>query len=317
MTTVAHKIVLKSDQAFHGKLPPRHVGLLLAELPLAVRQAVSMTLRSRSTARGPCPAWLERAADIRYVGHESNGETSLWFEAPRLGDAAAEIYSQRSLFPDSRPAEEDTGFDLLGDVLLDVERRNADSPHYDPPLLKRIVRSRRIFQRSPFREFDFTSRRFSAETPARWATETVESARALLGRTPAPQRVRLVGLLDGLVASTQQFSLLLDTGEKVVGVFSEDQVDCMRGLWRGRVLVLGTALYRASGKLLRVDAEAVEPAEGEPAIFSRMPSPPHAKFDLSKLRRPQGPRSGMAAIMGQWPGGETDEEVAAALEQLS
>ncbi|HVA46715.1 MAG TPA: hypothetical protein VNH11_10160 [Pirellulales bacterium] len=317
MTTVAQKILLRSDRQFHGKLPPRHIGLLLAELPLAVRQATSMALRSCSTARGPCPAWLERAADVRFVGHESNGETSLWFEAPRLGDAAPEIYSQKSLFPESRPLADDTGFDLLADVLADVERRNADSPNYDPPLLRRIANSRRLFKRGPFREFDVLSRRFGPDAPARLSPEVAESARCLLGRTPAPQRVRLVGQLDGLVASTQQFSLLLDTGEKVVGVFPDDQADCMRHLWRARVLVLGTAVYRASEKLLRVDAEAVKPGENESTIFSRMPTPSHAKLDISKLHKAQGPRSGMAAIMGQWPGDETDEEVAAALERLS
>lgn len=317
MTTVTHKIVLKSDEPFHGKLPPRHLGLLLAEVPLAVRQAISMALRSRSTAPGQSPAWLKRAADVRFVGLESNGETWLCFEAPRLGDAAPEIYDQGSLFPDSRPLPEDTGFDLLADVLVDVERRNADSSNVDPPLLKRIAGSRRLFKRSPFREFGFTGRRFGTDGPARLAPDTVESAWALLGRTPAPQRVRLVGQLDALVASTQQFSLLLDTGEKIVGVFSEDHVDRMRELWRARVLVLGTAVYRASGKLLRIEAEAVEQGDRESAIFSRLPTPPHAKLDLFKLHKAQGPRSGMAAIMGQWPGDETDEEVAAALEQLS
>lgn len=317
MTTVAHKIVLKSERQFHGKLPPRHIGLLLADLPLTVRHAVSMALRTRSTARGPLPDWLKHAADIRFVGHETNGDTALWFEAPRIGDAAPEIYSQGSLFPDSRPPAEDTGFDLLADVLLDVERRNADSPRYDPALLKRIAGWRRLFKRGPFSGFGFTGRRFGANAPACLTPQTVEAACALLGRTPAPQRVRLVGQLDALVASTQQFSLLLDTGEKVTGVFAEDQVDCMRQLWRARVLVLGRAIYRASGKLLRIDAEAVKPGEHEPALFSRMPAPSHVKLDVSKLHKTQGPRSGMAAIMGQWPGDETDEEIADALERLS
>lgn len=234
------------------------------------------------------------------------------WETPRK-----EIYEQRSLFPESRPPAEYTGFDLFNDVLMDIERRNADSPAYDPPLLKRIAGMRRLFKRSPFREFGFTGRRFDALAPARLSPETVESAKVLLGKTPAPQRVRLVGQLDALVASTQQFSLLLDSGEKVIGIFSEEQVDCMRQLWRARVLVLGTAIYRASGKLLRIDAEAVKSGEHESAIFSRMPAPSHAKLDLAKLRKTQGPRSGMAAIMGQWPGDETDEEIAAALERLS
>ena len=35
------------------------------------------------------------------------------------------------------------------------------------------------------------------------------------------------------------------------------------------------------------------------------------------LRKSQGTRSGMAAIMGRWPGDETEEEIEAALEHIS
>jgi hypothetical protein len=48
-----------------------------------------------------------------------------------------------------------------------------------------------------------------------------------------------------------------------------------------------------------------------------MPQPGSSKLDVGKLRRPQGPRSGMAAIMGRWPGEESDDDVIAALEKLS
>ncbi len=37
----------------------------------------------------------------------------------------------------------------------------------------------------------------------------------------------------------------------------------------------------------------------------------------SDFRQPQGPDSGLKAILDQWPGDETDEEIAAALENLS
>ncbi|MFM7830519.1 MAG: hypothetical protein ACKPJD_01960, partial [Planctomycetaceae bacterium] len=113
----------------------------------------------------------------------------------------------------------------------------------------------RVFKKGPYSEVDFTSRRFPQETPARFTPELVESARSLLCRTPSPQRVRIVVQLDGLVASTQRLSVLLDSGEKVTGNFADDQVDAMQDLWRQRVLVLGTAIYRASGRLLRIDAE--------------------------------------------------------------
>ncbi len=37
----------------------------------------------------------------------------------------------------------------------------------------------------------------------------------------------------------------------------------------------------------------------------------------TSLRVPQGPRSGVSAIMGQWSGEETDEEISAFLRDLS
>lgn len=41
------------------------------------------------------------------------------------------------------------------------------------------------------------------------------------------------------------------------------------------------------------------------------------KFDRSVLHQPQGPDSGLNAVMGKWPGDETDEEILALLEELS
>jgi hypothetical protein len=312
-----HRILLQTDQQFGRRLPPLHVGRLLAELPHAIRAAISMAFRNRSTASGRHPAWLQRAADIRFVDHQGNGESVLFFEAPTLGEAAEEIYQQQPLFPEMRPDPLDTGFDLFGDVVKDVRDLNSDSERFDPSLLRRVTNFRNVFERSPFCEVDLTSRRYSEKSPAKLNPEVVASAKKLLGRTPAPQRVRLVGTLDGLEASTQRFSVLFDTGEKVTGVFPDDKIDTMQGLWRDRVLVLGTAIYRASGRLLRIDADDVRPGRHEAAIFSRLPTPPHERIDVARLHREQGRRSGLAAIMGRWPGDETDEVIEAALKQLS
>lgn len=319
MTVVVHKVILQNNQHFGCKLPLQHLGMLFAELPLAIRACVSMAFRSRSYVKGRRPGWLDRAADVRFLDHDGNGKSVLYFEAPQLGEAAADLYAQPSLFPDSddRPHKEDTAFDVFGDVLADVATGNADSEHYDPALLDRIAQFRRVFKNGPFSEVDFTSRRFPQEAPARLTSELVESAKLLLGRTPRPQRVRIVGQLDGLTASTQRFSVLLDSGEKITGNFAEDQVDAMQKLWRQRVLVLGTAVYRASGRLLRIDAEAVRPGDNEPIIFSRMPSPPGTRIDPAKLRKPQGSKSGINAIIGKWPGKETEQEITAILEELS
>ncbi len=41
------------------------------------------------------------------------------------------------------------------------------------------------------------------------------------------------------------------------------------------------------------------------------------KLDLEALHQPQGPNSGINAIMGKWPGDETEEEILALLEEMS
>jgi hypothetical protein len=66
----------------------------------------------------------------------------------------------------------------------------------------------------------------------------------------------------------------------------------------------------------RIDADRVELAAGNAAVFSRMPMPLLRTLDVRALRRPQGPRSGVNAIIGEWPGDESEEEVLAALGEL-
>ena len=64
MNMIAHQIILRSQEHFDGKLPPRELGYFLAELPVLVRATVSMALRCRSHQPGPRPHWLDKTADI-------------------------------------------------------------------------------------------------------------------------------------------------------------------------------------------------------------------------------------------------------------
>ncbi|MCZ2341719.1 MAG: hypothetical protein LC104_07970 [Bacteroidales bacterium] len=315
MSIRVHEIQLQSEQHFGGKLPPQFLGYFLAELPIVVQQTISMALRNRSSLKGRRPQWLERAGDIRFTDHGGNGTSVLYFEAPTLDEGARELYQQGELWP-SRPDGEDTGFDLLGDVLSDVAANNADSDHFDPTLLKRLMRFRRVFS-GPFREIDITSRRYDANHSSRFTPATLQTVQTFLGYTPAAKRVRIVGTLDMIRVSTQTFGVRLDTGEEVRGIMPDGSIDEVKSLLNQRVLILGQAVYRASGRLLRIDADSVTSGAGEPSLWSRVPKASTTMIDTSKLHKPQGPRSGMAAIIGKWPGDETDEQIQEALEKLS
>jgi hypothetical protein len=79
--------------------------------------------------------------------------------------------------------------------------------------------------------------------------------------------------------------------------------------------VSGVAKFRPSRALFRIDADRIEPATGDASLWSRAPTPIFRELDGRKLSVPQGPRSGVSAIWGQWPGDESDAEFNDALSQ--
>jgi hypothetical protein len=66
-----------------------------------------------------------------------------------------------------------------------------------------------------------------------------------------------------------------------------------------------------------VDAEGIAATTDSGSFFSAVPKPSRKRFDLREVLREQSSKGGIAAIMGKWPGDETDEEVATALAEMS
>ncbi len=314
MAPILHKVTLSSEHNYGKRIPPHAVGLFLAELPLAVRSAVSMAMRSRSTQKGKRPAWLQRAADIRLVDIQGDGDSTLIFEAPRFGEAAGEFYAQRDLFW-TPPSLDDTGFDLLGDVLTDVEATNADSDRFDRPLLRRLLRFRRVFG-GPFSDAHIESRRYQCGKRAHLALPVLQSAERLLNETPAPRRVRVVGKLDMVRASTQTFALTLGRNEEVRGVLVEGNIEELARLLNRRVLTFGRAVFRPSGRLLRVDVDEFRAAEASDEFFAKMPKPMGGIRPKPSPREREKMAEALRSVIGQWPGDETDEQIEAALKEL-
>lgn len=317
MITQQHDICLESDQHFNGRLPPHHLGFLFTDLPTMIRGAVSMALRNRSKTPGKQPDWIKRASDVRFAGHGGNGVTHLKFELPSLDVAAQEIYSQKELFDSGRPDGSLTGLDLLMKVVGDIDDARADSDAFDPQLLRQVSKLKRFFKSSPFTGVQIAGSNNNRHNNVTLTAATVDTSIQLYGRTPTPQRTRIVGQLDGIEASTQRFSLLLESGDRVAGVYPEEISDNLQALWRKRVLVLGTSVFRASGNLLRIEAETIEDGNNVPTLFSTPPVASTGRLDPNRFRKTQGSRSGMAAIMNRWPGDESEEDIETALEFIS
>jgi hypothetical protein len=317
---VIQTIALRAKASYGSRVPPIPVGCLLESIPELVRQSIAMAFQRRSAERGRPPEWLVAASDVRLVGIDAGEDTSVKFDVPRLGDAAKAVYKQGELFP-SRPDQDDTGFDLLGDVISDVGASNGDSDRFDQNLLDslRRLKGRKRVLNGQFQEILVSGRRYMAENRAVVNHQTIAAAASLRAGTPPVTRARVVGVLDTVRISTQTFGLKLDDGHEVRGVLSAGELETLLRLFatKQRVVVRGDAVFRPSGQLLLIDAEDIGTAEREPAIWSRVPQPARAGIDARALRKPQGPRSGLAAVLGHWPGEETDEEVRAALEVVS
>jgi hypothetical protein len=315
MSAITQSIVLRSSQHFGRRVPTQAVGHVLSAVPDAVRMSIRMAIEGRSRARGKRPDWLRAASDIRFVGHDGKDETVLFFEAPSLGDAAPGIYAQKELWP-TKPAPSETGFDVLAGVVTDVAAQNADSERFDRPLLDQIAGFKNVLN-GTFNELAIVAQQQALQPSAVMTLSIIESARTLYTNIPIPQRVRVVGKLDMVRASTQSFGVILDDGQEVRGVLTVGDIRSISSLLNQRVLVLGKAIYRASGKVLRVDAEEVTAAHENGSFFSSIPAPARKRFDFKETAAAQGQATGIGPIIGKWPGDETDEQIEQALQELS
>lgn len=134
---------------------------------------------------------------------------------------------------------------------------------------------------------------------------------------PPPRRVRLVGRVATVYGDANAFDLVLDDAYRIRVQWIGGDIAAVAGLTKGRVLVLGTAIYGAMGNLLRIDADDVTYSSDMGSFFSAIPRPVYHGFYLDGVLHEQRQKVGLAAIIGQWPGDESDEEVAAALKELS
>ena len=314
MSTTIQTVTLSSHDQFGRRVPPQEFGELLRALPEAVRYSIRMAFEGRSRALGKRPDWLVAASDIRFLDHEGSGETVVHFEVPRLGDAAEILYRQQEMWP-TRPNPSDTGFDLLGDVISDIAAADSDSERFDRHLLQRMERFRHAID-GCFQTVAFTGTRHIAK-PAVITPLVIETARQLSHDTPQSQQTRLVGKLDMIRASTNSFALKLHDGQEVRGALTEGSIAESTRLFEHEVVVFGKAVYRPSGRLLRIDADEVVEASERDQFFTMIPKPKWARYDLRKVLREQQDKKGVAAIFGKWPGEETDEEIERALREIS
>ena len=310
---VEHKVVVRGPAVRGSGANPSAAGAVLLRLDHSLHGAADVAFR-RSSAPGRRQPWLRQAGQARFKHAEKAGtdELAIYFEAPRFGSVASDYYAQQRLFDDG-PSADDTSFDVLVGAFTDVMHSKADSDRFDVGLLKRFHKYETTVFDKDVDELEISGSHIPLSSPARVSRQLATRAKELYLQTPAPARVRIAGRLDMIEASTMAFALVLPGGERVRGIWKGDDFETLRLLANTEVVATGMAIYRPSDNLLRLDADALAPQGKGDLFFATMPVAVSGRMDVKSLLREQRKRGGMAAIWGQVPAEETDEEFLAAI----
>lgn len=279
--------------------------------------SVRMAIEGSSSPVGAPPNWVRRAADVRVLGWDEGetGATILHLEAPPLGDAAEEIYRQPALW-ETKPVPEDTALNVFARAAKEVRTGNAESSLYDLRLLTRFRHTEQLFGRE-IEFMEVPEARSSGAPLARLDREVAVRAQQLTEQTPASRQVRVSGRLDMIRHSTRSFEMLLNDDKPVRGVLeNSDEIEQLKSLLGKTITVVGKAIYRPSGSVLRLDAQGVE--EGSPGskLFTQIPPPISRRVPSVRVRPADQRGNWMDSFFGSWPGDETDEELLAMLREV-
>lgn len=316
MNVVERSFRLEGPSGLGAKPRPELIGPVLTHLHDTLQDAVRMGFLHSSHPRGRIPRGIKAAADVRYIGHSQvdDNATLLRFEVSPFGDVAADLFKQARLW-DDMPTPDQTAFELLGAALDDIGTRREESNRFDPGLLRRIARYKVIFRRGLSR---IVLPDVAGPRPSQFDAGVIDSAHALCDATPQSRRVRVSGRLD-LMGVSQGVIKIHVAGSAVVTALwdGKEPIDELRWLLNRDVICEGVGVFRPSGTLLRIDADAVAAAGAGDVGFAVVPRAARVGDIKRQLLLKSGEASAYRDLLGSIPPEESDEDFAAAIEAMS
>jgi hypothetical protein len=272
-----------------------------------------LRVEGRSTAPGVPSGWLAEAAGFEVIALRE-GSAVVDLEARPIWEAAPDRFRQDDFFLDFDTKR--SSLALFEESFAEALSGREEGDLYDQALLKTFTDFSKLFS-CAIESIEIADLSASRDQRIELKPERLNRVEQLWRKTPKDQRVRLAGRLDTIRHSDRMFTLVLASGEVLRGIAEEIDSDTLVESFGQPVIVSGTAVFRPSGSVLRIEAEGIEPAEGDVSLWSHPPVGLMGVLDRRTLYRPQGPRSGINAIMGRWPGDETEEELLSALDEIS
>ncbi|MCC7435384.1 MAG: hypothetical protein IT363_11925 [Methanoregulaceae archaeon] len=298
--------ILVSGEGFHGRsVQPEAQAVFVRQTLQAVRDAARLKTLHGSRIKGRPIKPLESAWDLLMEPWEASGEeTRFLFRAPTLGSAAPALFEQQGLFEEDRLQPEWTVFDLLGQVIHDVDRAQRETTNLDFGMLDSLKGYRSSVRGGKAHAtFEFSNH---AAATALIDEDLVRKATDALATTPESRLVRVAGKLDMLRLSNRLFQLKLLDGKALRGVWQGDEAELIDAMKLPAVVMEGLANYRANGDVLAIVGNSVRPAGEADQAYGKRPDRRSASLRMM-IGKPQP--GVLASIIGKWPGDESEEEI--------
>ena len=210
-------------------------------------QATRLRVDGRSTAAGPLPEWLQNSSSFEVAALEP--------ESVVLQSRPLQIQLQRlplgSTFSvlDSRPS----CLDLFEDSLEDALSGQEESDRYDRPLMETLEQLGRLFRYGINRIDIINGRTLSVD---RGAIEFIKSLRKRM----QDGKMKIRGTMEQVEPSNRTFVFQSEAGQRFLGIASADasREASLTDLSGMPVIVEGTAKFRPSGTILRIEVERID-----------------------------------------------------------
>lgn len=301
-----HRISLIGPGAQGPKVSAQVLAKVLDLLVKACKGATRLRIDGRSTARGTPPAWLDKVSDFTVLKLEK-GSVAIELEAVPIREIDPGLLAQQDLF--TAIDGESSAFSLMKESLADVLAEDLESDKYDEGLVKTFAGFSTVI------DDDVCSLQIDEESPVVVDNTATQTVKRLQFKTPPPQQVMLSGRLETIRHSDRMFMLITESGPQIRGLAEAIPATTLSDHFGKQVLVHGEAQFRPSGSLLRIEATQIEGVdEVQAALWAKVPRPLNQSVNQRDFAVAQGPRSGLNAVFGNWPGDESEEEFYAAME---
>lgn len=313
MRTVKYHLRLRGLNTPDGTIPVRVLTGILNQILSCAERGLRLAIEGQSVRRGTLPSWIDKSTDMTITGIET-GSTILDIEAPMLGDVIGEQIQQQDFWV-TPPAPTDTAFTLVVKSVKDATAEDMESEYYDGGMLESL---------RGFRSFVESERQWielrAVERPDECFSlgrQEIERIERLQVRTPASQAFIVSGHLNAIEHSRKKFQLVVDDHHIIPGRLNEDFISAeeMRRLWGKRVSVKGMVHFKPSGAIRLLDAHMLKPMEEGEEVFGVPPQVQSEAAFVREISAPRGQKDWLKDIWGQWPGGESIEELLADLQK--